>query len=184
MKIKWRAWAIFLHRDLGYFFTGIVVLYAVSGIAVNHAGDWNPNFVVNSRDVTLDLPSEATQVTTAQVRKCLAEVGEADNYRSHDFISSSRMKIYLTDGDMVVNLADGSAHHETIRRRPVLFYLNRLHLNPARWWKLFSDFFAVCLILIAITGLFVLRGPKGLAGRGKWLVAAGLIVPLLAMFLV
>ncbi|QDU53919.1 PepSY-associated TM helix domain-containing protein [Aeoliella mucimassa] len=184
MKVKWRAWALFLHRDLGYFFTGVVVLYAVSGLAMNHAGDWNPNFVVASRDLTLELPNEATQVTTQQVRRCLAEVGEEGNYRSHDFISSQRMKIYLTNGDMVVNLANGSTHHETIGRRPVLYYLNRLHLNPAKWWKVFSDVFAICLVLIAVTGMIVVRGRNGLAGRGKWLVAAGLIVPLLAMFLV
>lgn len=184
MKVKWRAWALMLHRDLGYFFTGVVLLYAVSGIAMNHVDDWNPNFVIERQDLTLDLPGRASEITTAEVRQCLAGVGQADNYRSHDFISTERMKIYLADGDMVVNLADGVARHETVRQRPVLFHLNRLHLNPARWWKAFSDFFAVCLVLIALTGLLIARGRYGLGGRGKWLVAAGTIFPLLAMLLV
>ena len=56
--MKWRRWVVALHRDLGYFFTGVIVLYAMSGIAVNHVDDWNPNFVIDRRDITLDLPRE------------------------------------------------------------------------------------------------------------------------------
>jgi hypothetical protein len=31
---------------------------------------------------------------------------------------------------------------------------------------------------MAITGMFVLRGPTGLGGRGKWLVATGALIPI------
>jgi hypothetical protein len=50
--MKWRSWALVIHRDLGYFFTGVIVIYAVSGLAVNHADDWDANFIVEERDVT------------------------------------------------------------------------------------------------------------------------------------
>jgi hypothetical protein len=179
--MKWRGWLIAVHRDLGYFFTGVLLLYAVSGLAVNHVDDWNPSFAVERREVTLELPTERSQVTRQAVLEVLEPLGEADRLRGYDFPSASRVKIYLKDGSIVANLADGQGEYEAIRRRPLLYHANALHLNPARWWKAFSDAFAVGLIVIAVTGLFIARGRHGLAGRGKWLVGAGLVGPLAAM---
>jgi len=179
--MKWRCWAIVLHRDLGYFFTGVIVLYAISGIAVNHADDWNPNFIIDRREITLDLPRERSEITADHVLAGLSPLGETENYRSFDFPSSEKIKIYLRNGDVVANVRDGRGCHETIRRRPLLHHLNMLHLNPEKWWKAFSDLFAVGLVLIALTGLLVARGRQGFLGRGKWLFGAGLVIPLAAM---
>lgn len=82
---------------------------------------------------------------------------------------------------MVLSLKDGRGVRETIRRRPLFYQVNILHLNPEKWWKIFSDLFAVGLVTIALTGLFVARGRQGILGRGKWLAGAGLLVPLAAM---
>jgi len=180
--MKCRRWALALHRDLGYFFTGVIVLYAISGIAVNHVDDWNPNYVVDRRAVTLNLPDEPSNIAVEDVLACLRVIGEAESYRSYDFPTSEKIKIYLADGDIVANLKDGRGHHESIRRRPMFHEVNMLHLNPQKWWKVFSDLFAIALILIALTGLIVVRGRQGFLGRGKWLVGAGLLAPLAAMF--
>jgi uncharacterized protein len=182
--MKWRSSALVIHRDLGYFFTGVIVIYAVSGLAVNHADDWDANFIVEERKVMLDLPRERYDVTEEQVRTNLVSLGAAEDYRSHDFPSPQKIKIYLVNGSILARLSDGQGTHETIRRRPVLYHLNALHLNPAKWWKIFSDVFAVALILIVITGLLLPRGRQGLAGRGKWLVGAGIIAPLAALMMV
>ncbi|RIK80520.1 MAG: hypothetical protein DCC67_09265 [Planctomycetota bacterium] len=176
-----RRLVLVLHRDLGYFFTGVIMLYAVSGLAVNHVDQWNPSFSVDRRAVTLDLPTDRSLVTEEIVAENLARLGETGNLRGYDFPSASRVKIYLKDGSIVARLRDGRGEYESIRRRPLLFEANSLHLNPARWWRVFSDVFAVGLIVIAATGLFIARGSQGLAGRGKWLVAAGMIAPLAAM---
>ncbi len=179
--MKWRCWAMILHRDLGYFFTGVVIIYAISGLAVNHADSWNSSFVESNKAVQLDLPHERAQVTEDHVRAALASIGAADQYESFDFPSSRKIKIYLKEGSVLAKLSDGSGTYETIRPRWFLYYANRLHLNPARWWRLFSDVFAASLLVIAVTGLVIPRGGAGLAGRGKWLVAAGALVPLAAV---
>lgn len=181
--MKWRRWLIAFHRDLGYFFTGVILLYSISGIAVNHIDDWNPNFDIQRHDVQLDLSAEASQITRQQVVTSLGKIGHSANFRSFDFPSSGKIKIYLDDGDIMASLRDGRGTRETIRRRPLLYQANNLHLNPTRWWKAFSDVFAVALIVLASTGLVVLRGRHGLLGRGKWLVGAGLLAPLFAIFL-
>ncbi len=45
-KVSFRKTIIGVHRDVGYFFAGLTVLYAISGVAVNHIEDWNPNYSV------------------------------------------------------------------------------------------------------------------------------------------
>jgi hypothetical protein len=180
--MNWRRWALVLHRDLGYFFTGVVVLYAISGLAVNHVDDWNPDYVVERQDVALQLPSAASDITREHVLKGLSALGEAEGFRSFDFPSADKIKIYLKDGDIVASLRDGRGTREAIRRRPIIYQLNLLHLNPQRWWRVFSDLFAIALVVIALTGLLVTRGRHGFLGRGKWLAGAGLLVPLAAMF--
>lgn len=62
--------------------------------------------------------------------------------------------------------------------RPVLKEFNDLHLNaPKGAWTWIADIYALSLILLAVTGLFVLKGRHGLTGRGKWLTAIGVLIP-------
>ena len=39
-----RRWCRLLHRDLSYFFAGMVLIYALSGIAMNHRDTFNPDY--------------------------------------------------------------------------------------------------------------------------------------------
>jgi len=38
-----RSWLRTWHRDVGYLCAGLVVVYAVSGVAVNHHHEWDYN---------------------------------------------------------------------------------------------------------------------------------------------
>ena len=60
---------------------------------------------------------------------------------------------------------------------------NFLRSNHARrLWTLAADIYAVTLIL-DVTGLFVLKGKKGITGRGAWLTGAGILVPVIFLSL-
>jgi hypothetical protein len=42
-----------------------------------------------------------------------------------------------------------------------------MHLNhPKKLWTWMADIYAAVLIILAVTGLFVLKGKKGITGRG------------------
>ncbi|MBP7949340.1 MAG: hypothetical protein KA004_06765 [Verrucomicrobiales bacterium] len=43
-----------LHRDIGYFLSGLIFIYCLSGIALNHVDDWDPDFVIHKRTITLN----------------------------------------------------------------------------------------------------------------------------------
>jgi hypothetical protein len=77
----------------------------------------------------------------------------------------------------------GKGEYERILRRPVFYHANILHRNSLKGWKWVSDLFAVILILLSITGLFVLKGKNGFSGRGKWFVIGGALLPIIAWLL-
>ncbi|HML96029.1 MAG TPA: PepSY-associated TM helix domain-containing protein [Thermodesulfobacteriota bacterium] len=60
-------------------------------------------------------------------------------------------------------------------------HANVLHRNSAKGWRWASDVFAVMLITINVTGLFILKGRYGITGRGKWLIGFGVLPPLIAL---
>jgi hypothetical protein len=44
-------------------------------------------------------------------------------------------------------------------------------------WTYVADIFALALMILAITGMTMMKGDRGFMGRGKYFVAAGLAVP-------
>ena len=120
----------------------------------------------------------------ARAEELLLRVGEEGNYLKHYFPEPDRLKVFIRGGSsLTVDLASGHAVYESIRKRPVLSSLNRLHYNPSRWWTVFSDVFLAGLIVIVLSGLVMMRGPKGLRGRGGVELIAGILIPLLFIFL-
>ncbi len=173
-----------LHRDLGYLFTGMIIIYAISGIALNHIKDFNPNYTITREQRTISIPQKLAADDKAGAISILAQFNEADNYRKHYFPSRDELKIFLKQGgSIVVNLKNGETLYESLKKRPLLHQVNFLHYNPGHLWKWFSDVFAVVLIVLAITGLFILKGKNGITRRGAWLTAIGIIVPLIFLLM-
>lgn len=169
-----------LHRDLGYFFFGMTLIYAISGLALNHMHDWDPSYIIEHRQYTNT--RFAPDMTTEQVKQEIARMGIDKKVRRHYYRSTGVLKIFLDEGSLVVDLASKEALFEHIRRRPVFYELNLLHYNPGNGWKWFSDFFAVSWIFLAITGLLLNTSQKGIKGRGKWFLISGLILPAIFLF--
>ncbi len=173
-----------IHRDLGYFFTGMIIIYAVSGIALNHRNDWNPNYSITTRTLTIDVPESIMSNEEEGIKEILKQIDEEDSYRKHYFPTNNEIKIFLKEGGaIIVNLDSGKSFYEELKKRPFFFEVNYLHYNPGNAWKWFSDIFSVALILLGISGLFILKGKNGIKQRGAWLTIAGVIVPLILLFM-
>lgn len=178
---KFRKLSRTIHRELSFFFAGVVLIYAVSGFLLNHKRDFNTEYDITRTKFTLEnfLSSQADW-TPNDVLSILEPLDEADNYTKHYFPSDSQMKVFLKGGSsLIVNTETGEALYESIRRRPVWSSLNRLHYNPGYWWTAFSDIFAFSLVIITLTGLFMVKGAKGFWGRGGIEFLAGIFIPIL-----
>jgi hypothetical protein len=174
-RFNWRRWNTVLHRDLGYFCVALTVIYAVSGIAVNHFHDWNPNYKIERVERTFEpipVSDRPTMVSRAVERLDLPEPDES--FRP----SPEIVQLFYDGWSVEVRAVEGVAVVDRPRDRFLLRDFNFLHLNhPKGVWTFVADAYAAVLLLVTVTGVFVLKGKKGLAGRGKWFVLAGLIVP-------
>jgi hypothetical protein len=181
--MKWRKLIIATHRDVGYFFAGLTVLYAISGIAVNHIDDWNPNYVIRTERIELgELPPGDNAALTGVV---LSRMGISEAPESVVRMAPDELRIFLHQRTLTVTVPTGEVSDEHARRRIAFFELNYLHLNHGKgFWTWFADLYAVGLVVLACTGIFIISGKKGLGGRGRWLLLAGLSIPLVYLVLV
>jgi hypothetical protein len=176
-KFNWRKWCRIVHRDLGYLFFGVTVAYCVSGLALNHVRNWNPNYSVAREERAVAAPGLEKHLTKADVKDLLAQAGVQGAYQSHYSPAEGQLKVFFEGGNAVLDQASGKLVIESLHRRPLLNTFNRLHLNPGRWWTWFADVFTVALLVVAISGLFLLRGHHGITRRGGLLVLIGIAIP-------
>ena len=173
-----------LHRDLGYLFSFMTIIYALSGIGLNHRSNWNPNFIIETKEINIDQTSlNKDQLDKNEVTELIKKYTPVEKYKNHYFPNDSTIKIFINGGNIKIDLKSGQGALETSKRRPVFHQFNYLHFNPRKWWTIISDIYAVSLMFLAISGLFILKGKNGIKGRGAWLTAIGIIPPIIFLLI-
>lgn len=181
---SFRKWSRIIHRDLSFFFAGMILIYAISGMVMNHRDEINPHFSVKRHVYTLSqpLPTKA-EIKRQTVLQLLDVWDERENYTKHYFPQENQLKVFLKGGSsLVIDLQTGDAVYESVNRRPLLGSMTKLHYNPGKWWTWFADIFAVGLVVITLTGLFMVKGGNGVFGRGGIELLVGIVLPLLFLF--
>ena len=171
-----------LHRDFGYFFSSLVIVYSLSGLALNHVNDWNPDFVIQKD--TISIPSKFTYENISDENiTSLSKIVGHNEFKLYDSPTTDQVKIYYEDASFHIDFSRMLGFYEGVTKRILFYEVNVLHRNSLAEWKWFSDIFAVALIFINVTGLFILKGKNGIFGRGKWFIAAGFLPPLIALII-
>jgi hypothetical protein len=180
-KFAWRAWLRAAHRDVGYVAVGLTFIYALSGLAVNHITDWSdgdPSFAQYSTTRELG-PINATddQAIADEVRKKLA-ITQAPREVFRE--SPTDLEILFDKRTLHLNPQTGRVVDEGQKPRLFLRVANWLHLNRGKKaWTYIADAYAAGLLLLAMSGMFMIAGRKGLLGRGAILVGIGIAVPVI-----
>ncbi|MCB9755538.1 MAG: PepSY-associated TM helix domain-containing protein [Myxococcales bacterium] len=177
-RLRWRPWLRALHRDAGYLAVGLTVVYALSGLAVNHIGDWDPNFNNFERAHQVDAPlpeddaaAAAAVLAALDIRERPSEVYPSD---------ADELTILIDHRSLYVTRSTGAVTEVGQRPRLLLRVSNWLHLNRGkRAWTYIADGYAVFLLFLAVSGVFMLPGKKGIRRRGAILVLLGAAVPVL-----
>jgi hypothetical protein len=181
-KLRWRPWLRAIHRDVGYFSVGLTIIYAASGLAVNHIADWEPNFreTRETHQLSLPLPSD-DEAAAARVRQ---ELGIEAPLREHYRTDDHSLDVVFDQRTLHVDTATGRVIEEGLEPRFFLRVANWLHLNRGKKaWTIIADGYAVFLLLLSITGLWMFPGRKGLFGRAGVITVAGALVPALYVLL-
>ncbi|MBL7724053.1 MAG: PepSY-associated TM helix domain-containing protein [Chitinophagaceae bacterium] len=179
---KLRRWNVAWHRDLGYFFSSLIIIYCISGLALNHVNDWNPDFIIHKETVQLPKKYDRSEVNN-ELLAGLSKLVKEDNYKVYDFPTNNQVKVYYDNATLHINLDTGIGEYERLVKRHLFYESNVLHRNSLKGWKWVSDIFAVMLIVISITGLFILKGKYGFKRRGLWIMLAGFLLPVAAILL-
>lgn len=174
-----------------------LLLFAVTGVTLNHAGQIEAAPQVMDRAVTLPPPLRG-QVVGEDERKA-APLPDAVAAWLDDALQAgvagragewSADEIYLSlprpggDGWLSIDRATGEVQYE-VTRRGVVAYLNDLHKgrNAGPVWGWFIDVFALACLVFAVTGLFLLKFHAARRVSTWPLVALGVVLPVLLALL-
>lgn len=167
-----------LHRDLGYFIVGMTLVYALSGIYLNHRFDFNPDYRILFEEINAD-PMPAEHYNKQAVVNILKNFETETVYKKHYITNQGNVKVFVENGEVVINPENGQAAMTYLKKRTVIFEMNKLHkASIGSLWKWISDGMAVILFFVAFSGLFLLKGKRGFTRWGWVWTMAGILVPL------
>src|SRR5690606_1023053 len=144
----------------------------------NHIADWDPSFRQIERSHELRLPLPSDDEAAAQV--VASQLGISESAREVYRVDDEQLDVVFEARTLHVNTATGKVLEEGQEPRFFLRLANWLHLNRGKKaWTYFADGYAVLLLFLALSGLFMIPGRKGLLGRGAVIATLGAAIPLL-----
>ncbi|MEC5166372.1 hypothetical protein RCH18_002112 [Flavobacterium sp. PL11] len=172
-----------LHRDLGYFYIGLIISFAASGLLMNHRETWHPEkYTTETKAVEVKLPTE-NEINEDYVKDLGEKLGVDDKFRKHS-IKKETLKISFENHDIEIDIKTGKGEVVKFIKTPIISQTMKLHKSTSNFWIYYSDIFAISLIVIALTGTIMIKAGKfSFRERGWKLAVAGIIFPLIFLFL-
>ena len=174
---KFRKVCRTLHRELGFLAVGLTLVYAISGVAVNHAHHWDANYSRTLETSFIDPPGTGptAEVAPLVLERLALELPVKNTWRAEEGL----FQVFVEGGQYDVNLVTGEVVEHGFARRPLIFDVNFMHLNSGKApWTGIADVYAGILFVLPLTGIWLVRGKKGLSGRGGVMVALGVVLPI------
>ncbi len=174
-----------------------MMLFAITGITLNHAGqiEAQPKVVSRKAELPADLlallakgPEEGKRPLPVQLEPFLDKAVGADVAGREGEWSSSEVYVALArpggDAWLSIDRETGAVEHEKTTRGAVSL-LNDLHKgrNSGKAWAWFIDVFAVACVIFTVTGLILLQFHARARPLTWPLVALGLAGPVVLIIL-
>lgn len=121
----------------------------------------------------------ASNLTKGELEKQWVETLRLPAVKKIISTDNTHLKVLYEGGIGVYNISEGTLEYEIHRKRPFVYWINKLHYNRVNGWNVMGDLFAVSLLFFAVSGIVIVRGKYGMGGRGKWYLLAGLVIPVL-----
>jgi hypothetical protein len=179
--MNWRHWNNALHRDIGFLCIGLTLVYAISGVAVNHISQWNPSYRVERIETNIG-PVSGNPTDADTIRTILDRLDETGKLESSYRPDPHSLQLFVDGRSILIDLGTGHVVHDRAIPRPVLREMNFLHLNhPKKSWTWIADVYAVALGFLAVSGMLMIR--RKTMHRGVVLTGIGFVIPLLFLVL-
>ena len=172
-----------------------MLLFAVTGITLNHANQISAKPLIVTLDTALPKPllvelqlAATQQQLPSSVHNWLEQQLKQSINPTHAEWSSSELYLALPrpggDGWFSIDLDSGELLYESTDRGWIA-YFNDLHKgrNSGAAWSWFIDIFAGICVLFSFTGLWLLTRQTKMRPSTWPVTLAGLVIPLLIMLL-
>ncbi|MEQ3661771.1 MAG: hypothetical protein ACI9Q3_001411 [Maribacter sp.] len=171
-----------LHRDLGYFYLGLIITFAFSGILMNHRDQFHAEeYDVQTKEIAVQLP-EKEKITEEYAKNFIKNYNIEDTFKRYR-VKNGSFRIAYKNTDVEVELETGKGEIVTYKKTPFISQAMFLHKSTSNWWIYFSDVFGLSLIFIAISGAMMVKHGKHTFKRRGWkLAVAGLLFPIIFLF--
>ncbi len=172
-----------LHRDLGYFYIGLIVSFAFSGLLMNHRDMWHAEkYTTETKAIEVQLPEES-EINEKFAEDLGKKLDIKDKFRRH-MVKKDEFKISFENHDVEIDMKTGKGEIISFIKTPIISQTMKLHKNTSNFWIYYSDIFAISLIIIALTGTIMIKAGKfSWKNRGWKLAVAGVVFPLLFLIL-
>ena len=130
VRKRWRAWLRAVHRDVGYLVVGLTVIYALSGLAINHLKDWDPNFHTAQHEHVIEpIPADASD--DVAIQSVLDRLHITSTPREADRVAN-QIEIYFEHRTLIVDGDTGAVVDTASEPRFFLRVANWLHYNRGK----------------------------------------------------
>lgn len=167
-------WLRILHRDIGFIMVGICLIYAISGILLNHMDGKDPSY--KTEEYTLHLEPNLDRNSLKSLWNNNNQLPQSNRVIKVD---DTHLQILFDGGLGIYNTETGQIDYEKYTKRPFVYWITKLHYNKVRGWNIMADVFAISMVFFALSGLFMVKGKKGITGNGKWYLLIGIMIPIL-----
>lgn len=170
------------HRDLAYFFLGLIIAFSFSGIFLNHRQQWHPRrYTYDTKQITT-APVVKDSINDAYIEQFTKSQKIEDLLRRYQ-INEGVLRVSYTTHDVDIDLNTWQGKIVTYKTTPLLGQMTKLHVDTSKWWIYYSDIFGLAMLIIAFTGMYIERGKNSFQSRGWKLALLGMIFPLIFLFL-
>jgi hypothetical protein len=170
------------HRDIAYFFLGLIIAFSFSGIFLNHRQAWNPKrYTFDTKQFTIPAVVKDS-VNDTFIEKFTKSQNIEDPFRRFQ-LTENNLRISYTMTDVDVDITTGEGKIIAYKTTPLLGQMTKLHVDTSKWWIYYSDIFGIAMLVIGITGMFIEKGKNSFRSRGWKLALLGIVFPLIFLFL-
>ncbi|PLY07022.1 MAG: hypothetical protein C0625_07455 [Arcobacter sp.] len=184
-----------LHRDLGYFFIGITLIYAISGFVLSARGlgwfKYDYNFQTNiSKNISSDdfkekLIEEAKDGKLDYIYKFGTKDVVKRNIKRLVFKKEENKILYFDYKYMHINYHINSGltniKYNSYPAFLQLFISSHLSTNNKVWFYL-AMVYSIVLAFFALSAIVMVKGKYGFKKRGLFLMLAGIITVMVFLF--
>jgi hypothetical protein len=175
MKISFRN----LHRDLGFFYVGLIIAFSISGLFLNHRQVWHPlNYEYVSEAVQIHDNLENIIIDETTIAEISEQLNINDKIRRFG-VDGEMVWVAYENSDLEFNLTTGEGSLKKFMLTPILGQMTKLHIDTSKYWIYYSDIFAISMLIIALIALIFPKGKHSFKKYGWKLALTGLLFPLI-----